>query len=170
MNYIEETASPALCEELSKLIKWDDTYWNYWRSRISQDKWVKSHRGAIETREVKERIPAYTTGYLLRKLAHLYPHLLFQRKGVISKDPMWVAFPIEDDGLFMQIEDTPENVLVKLCIKLIKEGEINGKPGRPDAAVNSQSVNRRTPIISDSDQASIENASENNSGSLRNSG
>ena len=61
--------APEISLGLYNLTAWEGTFFNYWKSHIgSNDQWVLSWYGNVETREVKERIPAYDLVYLLDKL------------------------------------------------------------------------------------------------------
>jgi hypothetical protein len=121
-------ASPELSEELYKLQMgrgiMEDTYWNYWRSAISKNEWRMSHKGAIETREVKDRINAYDTDYLLKLIPQTIKYNdSYYRLMLSSYNDRWRAeYGGVKHHIFTSQTNTPANTLCRLAIRLIKEG------------------------------------------------
>lgn len=119
----QNVASPELCEQVYKELGWKGTYWNYWRSKISNE-WVLSHVGAIETREVKERIPAYDLGFLFDTL----PREIKLEDGyyalsIMSVHDKWRgAYGGGKYKKFLKQTKLPADVLCKVALELKKAG------------------------------------------------
>lgn len=59
----------SICEVIYKQTNWTGTFFNFWRSQVgSAGQWVLTWYGNVETRELKERIPAYDISYVINKL------------------------------------------------------------------------------------------------------
>ena len=97
----------ARSKELYEISGWNDTFWNYNRSLGRDGDFTLSHKGSIETREVKERIPAYDLGYILDKLkTWRFIDIEGRRKELVN---------------IMQA-DFPEDTAAFYAIKLFKQG------------------------------------------------
>lgn len=121
-----ELTSRELCEKLFKVSGWGETYLSYWYNDETDDLIAEYGSGA-------ELIaPAYTLGYLLRKLpkTQLPKHVneLNQgweiKLGWNYKNQYWYAGYSKDDKYFSWYyeADTPEDAAALLCIKLFEEG------------------------------------------------
>lgn len=111
-------ASLENCKRLYELSGWDDdSLWFYCHGHAMQST-------EFDTADFHQHYPAYDAGYLLRKLPHqidgIYDLGLYPGKK-------YLALYVEPDGLsqYDQVEDTPENALCKLAIKLIEKGILN---------------------------------------------
>ena len=96
---------------LFNLTGWEGTFFNYWKSHIgSSDQWVLSWYGNVETREVKERIPAYDLAYLMDKLPKSFEYEdveYFLTVGGGTKKKNWqIDYRDIDDGQY-HAEDAP---------------------------------------------------------------
>lgn len=111
------TASIELCRELYELAGWHDTYWNYSRSSGTDGPFRLGHKGSIETREVKERYPAYELGFLQRKLPYGFTIVTRFNEGWLAS---WAKTADADD--YATEADTPENAVCELAIELFKQG------------------------------------------------
>lgn len=127
-----DIASVELCKELFEVSGWDGTFFNYSRSSHYKDAepdhpFVVGYRGSIETREVKERYPAYDMGYLMRKFPVLEEGayvVLPEFNGYKIKWSGWETeegFYINGNTVYF---DCPEDAMVSMAIELIKQGKI----------------------------------------------
>lgn len=125
---MSDVAARELCEELYKLSVWDDT-----------DKWILVNEYG-ETSLIGSKAlhnpsyPAYTAGYLLRKLPDETPRqdnmygASMGRRNLTTYDGKWIAsYRYEDEmnppeHYFEHIADTPEDALASLAIELFKQG------------------------------------------------
>ena len=109
-----ETASKELCAELYKLTGWGNTYHYY-----DADDFVDTKFHA-ELMSKTQNCPAYSCGYLLRKLPQ-------RRLKLTNHLGYWRARYSPDGKMQIQPEvtataDTPEDALTKLAIELVKQG------------------------------------------------
>lgn len=123
-------ASLELCRELCELSGWYDQtwWWNYdfapngksyeWRAEPSMLR--------FESQPVHTSIPAYSLGYLLRKLPQtIAPHITVWPLSIeYNFDGRWMA---KYAGELCVWADTPENAACKLAIELIKQGVLPKK-------------------------------------------
>ena len=118
---------------LFNLSGWGGTFFNYWKSNIgSQNQWVLSWYGNVETREVKERIPAYDFSYLLEKAPKSFEHNgseYFLSLDVSTDGTQWqVDYRDIDDGQYTaEVADTLTEALGRVLGQLIEDGIIPGK-------------------------------------------
>lgn len=108
-------ASLELCKELYELSGWNigEFAWASWNN---EDK-VLYEMGGWDER-VDWLCPAYTLGYLLRKLQDAGLPVLEsfkERNGNIR----WASKIV---GQYFELADTPEDALTKLAIELFKQG------------------------------------------------
>ncbi len=67
--------STGVSGQLYDATGWAGTFFNYWKSHVgTNNQWVLSWYGNVETREVKDRIPAYDIAYLLNKAPKTFTH------------------------------------------------------------------------------------------------
>lgn len=105
---MNEVASLDLCKELYELSGWEDTHFYY-----------GGHPTAVYTSSSNlAEYPAYSLGYLLRKLPSC-PMLKKLPKDVVGD---WVIGVGIDGRYFEKLGDTPENVCAELAIELFKQG------------------------------------------------
>lgn len=100
------TASLELCKELYELSGWENTAYAYHR-----------HAGELlRNANNKGDTPAYTLGYMLRKLPTRCYVGFDIGEGVVQ-----ASFFDGDEQQFFEA-DTPEDAACKLAIELIKQG------------------------------------------------
>lgn len=131
-------ASLELCKKLYELSEWDDVSNFYapidenisWHIFNVNEETYYTTDGKHSTDGLKNRVPAYDLGYLLRKLPPYYStygkdgddcilrvQATFSRKG-------WYAY-YNGPGqkmTFLQISGSPEDAAIKLAIELFKSG------------------------------------------------
>lgn len=125
--------SEALSLGLYNMTGWDGTFFNYWKSNIgSNNQWVLSWYGNIETREVKERIPAYTFNDLIEKAPKSFEYNsteYFLNLDVAADGTQWqVDYRDEDDGQFCaETAETLVEALGKVLGHLVDKRVLQGK-------------------------------------------
>lgn len=128
---MNEVASLPNCKELYELSGWDDTKDTYKRLAGLHDlkwkDWFFADYNNGKWDDVGEQsVPAYSLGYLLRKLPIGHPeNNVFAELSVhrYLKDKWSAIWQTEDmETEVMQIADTPEDALCKLAIELFKQG------------------------------------------------
>lgn len=118
---MDDVADLELCKELYELTGWDGTFWNYSRSSGSDFPFKLGHKGSVETREVKERYPAYSLGYLIRKLPDTTNIGVSGDLYTAYSNP--VGLPTGDKWHdFVEVAKTPEDAACMLAIELFKAG------------------------------------------------
>jgi hypothetical protein len=127
-------ASLELCKELYELSGWEDTFWNYSRSSGSDFPFRLGHKGSIETREVKERYPAYDLGYLLRRLP-AKRHRSTSRQSRYESLRLWKQvddWVVGYSGIGYCSAESPEDAACELAIGLFKNGILTPTEHRKD--------------------------------------
>ena len=125
--------APEISLGLYNLAGWEGTFFNYWKSHIgSNGSWVLSWYGNIETREVKERIPAYDLGYLLDKLPTSFEHEgneYFLTIGAGSEDgTKQIDYRDLDDGQYhAEVGKTYTEAAGLMAGKLLSDNILPGK-------------------------------------------
>lgn len=132
-------ASLELCKELYELSGWDDTN-SYWylehQIRLSNGNYdtlqtmlVDKHYRA-GTSPKTNFIPAYTAGYLLRKLPRIIKSFEYHNHTLLlhPDDDLWIVGYYEKWATKLVVKarlslyaDTPENALCKLAIELFNQ-------------------------------------------------
>ncbi len=112
------TADRELCAELEQLTRWDEKRFYHTEYGVLYITQLPSSISGVED----VHCPAYTLGFLMRKLleANVQPHLAYDD----NVNQSWICWPFGDDGLYLQLADTPENAACKLVIQLIKDRKI----------------------------------------------
>ena len=108
-------ASLELCKELYELSGWDNTYFNYAEHELDGNIVLPYHRDSENSSKWFE-CPAYTLGYLLRKMSLGFRDLSYHSDG------RWIARSGAGTGRFMKSAKTPEDAAAKLAIELWKRG------------------------------------------------
>ena len=136
---MSEVASLSLSKELFKLTEWEDTPEFYapidnnisWHLFSYKEEHYYTTEGKYKLEELKNRIPAYSLGYLIRKLPPYIPtygedgeDCLFHLQPHFDGKEWTAGYVKQDRYLYMDIADTPENACIKLLLLLIKEKEI----------------------------------------------
>lgn len=120
-----QVASLELCKELYELSGWECDYWYDWNHG----------EPTVEDMRLSEfNIPAYDSGFLLRKLpAYVYSRnyeqkaYLWQRKDADNKYCAWyrvndpITYGEEMRSEHGSVADTPEDALASLAIELFKQ-------------------------------------------------
>jgi hypothetical protein len=115
-----DTASLELCKELYKFTKWDGLQSAWLKgSPINGGDYVGFYHG--EDYEKKLFIaPAYSLGYLLRKIKHL-GYFEFQ----YHDDGQWHFYRMKYEDQHNGVRaDSPENAVAELIIELFKQGHL----------------------------------------------
>jgi hypothetical protein len=118
---------------LYNLTGWEGTFFNYWKSHVgSGEQWVLSWYGNVETRELKERIPAYDLTYLLDKLPKTIEHEgneYFLTIGGSTQDNGWqLDYRDTDDGQYHAEEaETLAECAGLMAGHLVSNGLLQGK-------------------------------------------
>lgn len=117
------TANKELCQELYELTGWETNDNLYW---------VQSKNGGdfLASTQVGGDFPAYTAGYLLRKLPPMLGEDSLCMCAILPTEKVqWTAAYTDDEpdsgGRYAVAADTPEDVLCKLAIILWKEGVLH---------------------------------------------
>jgi hypothetical protein len=114
----DEVASLELSKELYELTEWNDTDYVHEAEDYDGKVWHVKHR--MEVLPPSYNYPAYTLGYLLRKLPPHYA-VWIGPSGSGYAEQIIGPQRLNDIG---EQGDTPENAAAKLCIELIKQGVI----------------------------------------------
>lgn len=120
-SLLSDTSSAGLY----KMTGWTGTFFNYWKSNVgSNNQWVLSWYGNVETREVKERIPAYDFMYLLEKAPKSFTHEdteYFLNLDVDATGTQWqVDYRSENDGQYTaEVSDSLVEALGKVLGNLV---------------------------------------------------
>lgn len=119
---------------LYNLTGWTGTFFNYWKSNVgSNNMWVLSWYGNVETREAKERIPAYDFMYLLDKAPKSFTHKDKEYHINIDVDATgtkWqVDYRTDNDGQYIaEVSDSLVEALGLVLGTLVTDNIIpNGK-------------------------------------------
>lgn len=120
---MSDVGSLELCKELFELSGWTDTYFCY---SAYGKQWSITH--GRQSSKI-EKCPAYSLGYLLRKLPNEATskkyggyHYLYLHHG---KQDWYAYYGAIDTTEFMAAGDTPEDAACKLAIELWKQGILN---------------------------------------------
>lgn len=121
-------ASLELCKELYELSEWDES-----RDRYYPNKRPELQVGPFQGKLPSTAVPAYTLGYLLRKLPN-YIKETEQRIFMRSYRGNWgfgyAKLREENSHTNLYAEaDTPENATAKLAIELHKQGVLTASAG-----------------------------------------
>ena len=118
---MSEVASLDLCKELYKLSGWETEDWYDLDPDGKPEEYLATTEDKIDENNY---VPAYSAGYLLRKLQDLSPSGEYVGLSADNKPKgSWFACFSTDhsigDGAY---SDTPEDALCKLAIELFKQG------------------------------------------------
>lgn len=123
-----DVASLKLCEELHELSGWGGTPCNYHEAYLTKEMLViPSGFGNLRLNRdgpINHISPAYTLGYLLRKLPQYSGGMAFSLTHCRvddTKDFWTAAYPLSNTYQ-TGVAETPEDAAAKLCIELFKSG------------------------------------------------
>lgn len=128
MSYV---ASLELCKELYELSGWADTelFHVYVIDALGGQGWDLGDKYFYGDKEVTldstKRVPAYSLGYLLRKLPA--GTVISQSYDVHRKHDWHTCYvPVvwPEDKIVQVWDDTPEDAICKLAIELFKQGAV----------------------------------------------
>lgn len=112
-----DLASLELCKELYEVSGWSDT------------KFLHARGGALANNSVPEYVsdfcpPAYTLGYLLRKLPPFIDDRRLTLQPVVVNKKWCASYDLvdEDNSRYNQFSKDPEDAVCKLAIELFEQG------------------------------------------------
>lgn len=108
-------ASLELCKELYELSGWKTGVWYWTNGPYSPEESLVTDLTGYQNDDIFE--PAYTLGYLARKLPH-------GANLEIGKSSIGYVARWEGVAKHSKADDTPEDAACKLCCELIRQGII----------------------------------------------
>ena len=118
------TTSLSISKRIAELApEWNDTHLMWWSKLGAENEPKLLHTGQVTTRDGAKVAPAYTLGELLRKLPDAGIAKVGEQYNSWSQSYDKAHFDDYEDAVCS--DDTPEDSLGKLAIKLLEEGIIN---------------------------------------------